>query len=101
MYENGLGTLKHIFRATKYYKKAVKNGEHPGAQLALIRILLRMLNGDLKQMVKSQSEEELLKGWGELAEMVYDLYENPKASSEQRNEASQIWDEHKLWKHPN
>ena len=81
MYENGQGTLKNYQEALKYYERSARYN-YGRAQLALVELKLRFLDGDLKHILTAEQKGDLREGWKELAEDVMILFNNEYASDE-------------------
>ena len=99
MYENGRGTLKNYQEALKYYERSARYN-YGRAQLALIKLKLRFLDGDLKPILSAEKKGDLREGWKELAEDVMILFNNEYASDELHEAAEIIWNKHELWNYP-
>ena len=99
MYENGQGTLKNYQEALKYYNRSAKQNYAP-AQLALIELYLRFIDGDLKHILTAEQKGNLREGWQEIAENVMLLFNNKHASNKDREAAEDIWNKYKLWNYP-
>ena len=99
MYENGQGTLKNYQEAHKYYNRSAKQNYSP-AQLALVKLLLRFIDGDLKHILTAEQKGNLREGWQEVAENVMLLFNNKHASNKDREAAEDIWNKYKLWNYP-
>ena len=99
MYENGQGTLKNHKEAYKYYNRSSKDNYGPG-QLALIKLLLRFIDGDLKHILTAEQKGDLREGWQEIAENTTLLFSNKHASKNERKVAEDIWNQYKLWEYP-
>ena len=99
MYENGQGTLKNYAEAYKYYNRSAKQN-YSLAQLALVRLLLRYVDGDLKHMLTAEQKGTLREGWQEIAKNVMLLFNNKHASSKNREAAEDNWNKYKLWNYP-
>ena len=99
MNENGQGTLKNYKEAYKYYNRSAKDNYGPG-QLALIKLLLRFIDGDLKHILTAEQKGDLREGWQEIAENTTLLFSNKHASKNDREAAEDIWSKYKLWEYP-
>ena len=99
MYENGQGTVKNYKEALKYYGRSAKQNYSP-AQLALVKMQLRFIDGDLKHILTAEQKGNLREGWKEIAESTMLLFNNKVASSDDREAAEDIWNKYKLWNYP-
>ena len=99
MYENGQGTLKNYEEAYKYYNRSARDNYGP-AQLALVKLLLRLIDGDLKHILTAEQKSNLREGWQDIAEGVMKLFNNKHASNKDREAAEDIWNKYKLWNYP-
>jgi len=99
MYENGQGTLKNYQEALKYYNRSARQN-YPPAQLALVQLQLRFMDGDLKHILEAEEKGDLREGWREVAENVMLLFNNRIASDKDHEVAKDIWDKYKLWNYP-
>ena len=99
MYENGQGTLKNYEEAYKYYNRSARDNYGP-AQLALVKLLLRLIDGDLKHILTAEQKSNLREGWQDIAEGVMKLFNNKHASKKDREAAEDIWNKYKLWNYP-
>ena len=99
MYENGQGTLKNYEEAYKYYNRSARDNYGP-AQLALVKLILRFIDGDLKHILTAEQKSNLREGWQDIAEGVMKLFNNKHASNKDREAAEDIWNKYKLWNYP-
>ena len=99
MYSKGRGVAQDYQEAGKYYSRSAKQNYSP-AQLALVKLLLRFVDGDLKHILTAEQKGTLREGWQEIAENVMLLFNNKHASNKDREAAEDIWNKYKLWNYP-